>query len=288
MPTTEPTSRISRPGGHHLALRDWPLPAGERRATALLVHGLGEHGGRYPALAGQLNGWGLAVRCHDHFGHGQSSGVRGALPADDRLLADLAAAVDDTRARLSPGEPLVLFGHSMGGLVAATFVARALRPVDALVLSSPALAIFTNPLQKLLLATLPRWLPNLRVGNGLDPRHLSHDAAVVAAYRSDPLCHDRISTRLAHFIATTGADTLAHAPRWSTPTLLLWGSDDRLVDPAGCRAFAASAPPALVSAREFPGLYHELFNEADPAPVFAALHQWLDTAIGPAGRAPAS
>lgn len=274
--------------GLRLQLRAWPAAGGPSgpAGTALLVHGLGEHIGRYGHVAAHLNRWGWRVAGFDLRGHGRSEGPRGGLGADDDLLRDLATVIDAVRAAL-PG-PLLLLGHSMGGLVAATFVARALRPVDALVLSSPALAIFTNPLQKLLLATLPRWLPNLRVGNGLDPRHLSHDAAVVAAYRSDPLCHDRISTRLAHFIATTGADTLAHAPRWSTPTLLLWGSDDRLVDPAGCRAFAASAPPALVSAREFPGLYHELFNEADPAPVFAALRQWLDTAIGPAGRAPAS
>lgn len=272
---------LTRPDGHHLLLRDWPLPEGSRRATVLLVHGLGEHSGRYAALARQLNAWGYAVRGYDHYGHGQSSGARGALPDDDRLLNDLAAVVDGLRPTLAHDEPLVLLGHSMGGLVAATFVARALRPMDALVLSAPALAIFTNPLQKLLLATLPRWLPNLRVGNGLDPRYLSHDSAVVAAYRNDPLCHDRISTRLARFIATTGAGTLGHAADWSTPTLLLWGSDDRMVDPAGCRALAAGAPPGMVTAREFTGLYHEIFNEADPTPVLESLHSWLDTHVRP-------
>ena len=269
------TRELARPDGATLLLRDWPLAADKRRATLLLVHGLGEHSGRYAALARHLGGWGCAAQAYDHYGHGGSSGTRGALLQEDRLLTDLAAVVDATRAALPADEPLILLGHSMGGLVAATFAARQIRPVDALVLSAPALAIFTSPVQKLLLATLPGLLPNLRIGNGLNPEHLSHDAAVVQAYVNDPLCHDRISTRLAHFLAFTGAGTLAHAPHWPVPTLLLWGSGDRMVNPAGCRQLAANAPPGVVTAQEFSGLYHEIFNEADPAPVFAALGRWL-------------
>lgn len=268
-------SQLPRPDGATLLLRHWPLPDATRRATVLLVHGLGEHSGRYAAVAQHLNDWGCVVQAYDHHGHGGSSGVRGALPQENRLLTDLAAVVDATRAAMPAGESLILLGHSMGGLVAAAFVARQMRPVDALVLSSPALAIFTNPVQKLLLATLPGLLPNLRIGNGLNPNNLSHDSAVVQAYVNDPLCHDRISTRLAHFLACTGADTLAQAPRWPAPTLLLWAGEDRMVDPAGSRALARKAPAGLVTAQEFSGLYHEIFNEADPAPVFDALHAWL-------------
>ncbi|GAB2741137.1 alpha/beta hydrolase [Melaminivora jejuensis] len=269
-------STLNGQAGTELAVYDWPLPASQRRASAVLVHGLGEHMGRYEALARQLNAWGLGVRGYDHQGHGRSGGARGALAHGDGLTADLALVIDSQRAQMPPGEPLVLLGHSMGGLVAADFVARGLRPVDALVLSSPALAAFLNPLQRLLLATLPRLLPNLRVGNGLDARGLSHDAAVVAAYRADALCHDRISARLAHYIATRGHQVLAAAPAWSVPTLLLWGEDDRIIDPAGCRALAAAAPAGVLTAHGFAGLLHEIFNERDAAPVLAALRQWLD------------
>lgn len=275
---------LTRADGATLALRHWPLPDDKRRATALLVHGLGEHSGRHGAVARALNDLGCAVQAYDHIGHGRSSGTRGVLPQEDRLLTDLAAVVDATRAAMPAGEPLILLGHSMGGLVAATFAARGLRPVDALVLSSPALAIFTNPLQKLLLALLPRWLPNVCIANGLNPQYLSHDAAVVAAYMNDPLCHDRISTRLGHFLAFTGADTLAQARQWPLPTLLMWAGADRMVDPAGSRALAAQAPPGMVTAQEFAGLYHEIFNEADPAPVFAALRQWVEKFLSQKGR----
>lgn len=263
--------------GAMLACYDWPLPRRQlQRGTVLLVHGLGEHMGRYDALALRLNGWGFAVRGYDQHGHGRSDGKPGTLPTDTRLLDDLAEMLDDTRERVCHGAPLVLLGHSMGGLVAARLVALGMRPVDALVLSSPALDPGLNAVQKLLLATLPRFAPNLCVSNGLDANYLSHDAAVVQAYRDDPLCHDRVSGRLARFIADGGPAVVAQAARWTVPTLLMFAGDDRLVNPAGSRAFAAAAPAAVVSTQPFDALYHELFNEADAAPVFAQLKAWLN------------
>ena len=265
--------------GENLAVQDWPLagPAGRARGTVLLVHGLGEHVGRYDAVARRLNDWGFAVRGYDQYGHGESGGPRGGLTSDMRLLDDLADMVDATRARMPEGAPLVLLGHSMGGLVAARFVAMHLRPVDALVLSSPALDPGLSAFQKLLLATLPRIAPNLRVGNGLDAQYLSHDPAVAAAYLADPLCHDRISARLARFIATAGPATVAAAPAWAVPTLLMWAGADRLVSPAGSQAFAQAAPPAVVQSHCFENAFHELFNETPEyaTPVFDTLRDWL-------------
>ena len=264
--------------GENLAVQDWPQPQGEPcRGTVLLVHGLGEHVGRYDALARRLNDWGFAVRGYDQYGHGESAGPRGGLTSDLRLLDDLADLVDATRARMPAGQPLVLLGHSMGGLVAARFVSLKMRPVDALVLSSPALDAGLGAVQKLLLATLPRIAPNLRVGNGLDAQYLSHDPAVVAAYLADPLCHDRISARLARFIADSGPATVARAAHWSVPTLLVWAGSDKLVHSAGSRAFAAAAPKAVVHAHCFEPLFHELFNESPELaePVLDLLRQWL-------------
>ena len=263
--------------GENLAVYRWPLPEGQPwRGTVLLVHGLGEHAGRYHHVAEHLNAWGFSVRAYDHYGHGRSAGPRGGLNHDMRLLDDLADMVDTARAHMPEGLPLVLLGHSMGGLVAARFVAMHIRPVDALVLSSPALDPGLNAVQKLLLATLPRLVPNLRVGNGLNARFISHDPAVVQAYESDPLCHDRISARLARFIAEAGPATVARAAHWQVPTLLMWAGADRLVNPAGSRAFAAAAPDRVVQSRCFEGLYHELFNELDAAPVFEVLQRWLE------------
>ncbi len=264
--------------GENLAVYDWALPEEiQPRGTVLVVHGLGEHAGRYAALAHRLNLCGFAVRAYDQYGHGESSGPRGGLTSDTRLLADLADMVDATRAHAPAGLPLVVLGHSMGGLVAARFVSMQLRPVEALVLSSPALDAGLSAAQKLLLATLPRIAPNLRVGNGLDAQYLSHDPVVVATYRVDPRCHDRISARLARFIADEGPATVAQAAQWSVPTLLMWAGSDKLVNPAGSRAFAAAAPKALVHSHCFEPLYHELFNESPELaePVMRLLLQWL-------------
>ncbi len=263
--------------GENIAVQDWPLEAGENlRGVVLLVHGLGEHAGRYDPVARQLNDWGFAVRGYDQYGHGESGGPRGGLPSDARLLDDLADMVDSTRSRMAPHTPLILLGHSLGGLVAGRFVSLVMRPVEALILSSPALDPGLNAVQQLLLAALPKIAPNLRVGNGLDASLLSHDPAVVSAYRADKLVHDRISGRLARFIADAGAATVALAATWKVPTLLLYGGADKLVNPAGSRAFAAAAPKPVVSARCFDTLYHEVFNEFKSEPVFAALKTWLD------------
>nr|WP_315494469.1 lysophospholipase [uncultured Rhodoferax sp.] len=263
--------------GDNVVIQDWPLESGVRlRGVVILVHGLGEHAGRYDHVAHQLNAWGFAVRGYDQCGHGESGGAPGSLPNDTRLLDDLADIVDSTRARMDKGTPLIVLGHSMGGLVAGRFVSLGMRQVDALVMSSPALNPGLSAFQKLLVAVLPKLFPNLRVGNGLNASYISHDPAVVAAYQSDKLVHDRISARLARFIATAGPATVALAPQWKVPTLLMYAGDDRLVQPQGSRDFAAAAPQALVTTHCFEGLYHEIFNELDAAPVFAALRQWLD------------
>ncbi|HYF16899.1 MAG TPA: alpha/beta hydrolase [Ramlibacter sp.] len=281
MPTDEPASTLSTftaSDGENLAVQDWPVPENVRlRGVVLLVHGLGEHAGRHERLARRLAGWGFAVRGYDHYGHGESGGVRGGLPVDSRLLDDLGEMVESARARTPTGLPLILFGHSMGGLVAASQAAAHPHTLDGLVLSSPALGARLSAFQRFLLRTLPRVAPDLRVGNGLQPRWLSHDPEVERAYRADPLVHDRISARLASYIVGSPAQVLAQAPRWKVPTLLLYAGQDRMVDPQGSRAFAAAAPPGVVTSRCFDDLYHEIFHEADPQPVYAALQRWLDT-----------
>lgn len=263
--------------GFNLALMDWPGDEDRPpRGQIIIVHGLGEHAGRYDALAERLVQWGFAVRSYDQHGHGESSGKPGSLPTDSQLLDDLADLIDHTRVHLPAGVPLILLGHSMGGLVASRLVSLTMRRVDALVLSSPALDAGLSAIQKLLVSVLPRIAPDLRVGNGLDANYLSHDPVVIQAYRDDPLVHDRISARLARFIATEGPAVIAHASHWTVPTLLLWAGDDRLVNPDGSRRFAAAAPPEVVASRCFEGYYHEIFNETGREAVLDALKTWLD------------
>ena len=255
--------------------------AGEGRGTVVVVHGLGEHGGRYAHVMRALNGWGWHAVAYDHRGHGRSEGARGALNDPDALLDDLARVVAAVRAG-HPG-PIVLFGHSMGGLVVARYGAEGTLPdperwfhaVDAIVLSSPALDADLSTGQRLQLR-LMRWLaPNLPVPNGLRPEWVSRDPAVVAAYVADPLVHDRITPKLVSFILNGGRFARTQAAAWNLPTLLVFAGADRCVAPRGSRAFAAAAPRQLVTAQEFPTLYHEIFNEPEQQQVLQVMGDWL-------------
>ncbi|MEO5845747.1 MAG: lysophospholipase [Caldimonas sp.] len=279
--------------GLALLRRDWP--SADARGTIVIVHGLGEHIGRYVHVAARLNAARWSVVGCDQRGHGASPGERGRIAAGDDLLADLAAVIDEIRAET--GGPLVLLGHSLGGLVVARFVAGALespkpapawqREVDALVLSSPALDIGMTAARRALLATLETLTPNLGIGNGLDASAISRDPAVVAAYRADPLVHDRIAPRLVRFLADAGPAVCALAPRWRVPTLLLYAGSDRCVVPAGSAAFAAAAPASVVTAHAFEPLFHEIFNEPEQDEVLRILTAWLDTLnLSPMTRSP--
>jgi alpha-beta hydrolase superfamily lysophospholipase len=276
---------LELPDGTRLKLHDWPL---ERLSfgRVLIVHGLGEHGGRYAQVAAALNRAGWQVQSYDHRGHGQSSGARGAIPRAEALCEDLAAVIDALRDRSGP---LVLLGHSMGGLIAARFVAEALgakpaawsHPVDALVLSSPALDPGMNGFQKALLALLGPIAPDLAVNNGLKPDWISRDPEVVRAYVADALVHDRVTPRLVRSIVDAGRLATERAPRWKVPTLLMWAGADRCVAPAGSAAFSEAAPRGVVQARCFDGLAHEIFNEPERAEVLAHLARWLAGISGP-------
>ena len=259
-----------------LALYDWALPASQPLGTVLLVHGLGEHAGRYGEVAAHLHQWGFAVRAYDQQGHGQSEGARGDLLRPGSLQADLCRVIDDTRQHPSfQGTPLILLGHSMGGLVVARTLAEGLRPVDAAVLSSPALGAFPNLFQKMLLASLPRVLPHLRVDNGLKTEFLSRDPDVVKAYQADAMVHRRIATGLAAWILENGEKTLVDAAKWQVPTLLLYAGQDKLVNAQASADFARSAPKDVVQAECFEAMYHEIFNDLYRAQVFTALKRWL-------------
>ncbi len=269
-----PSTPLRTNDGAELACHSWPVA--DASSTVLLVHGLGEHAARYTHVAAWLNAQGHAVEAYDQFGHGHSSGPRGGLQRDLQLPEHLAEVLGALRAQHAPGHRITVLGHSLGGLVVASAVARGLIAPEGVVLSSPALAVHMAAWQRAVVGWLPALWPNLTLGNALQPQYLSHDAAVVQAYLDDPLVHDRICARLGAFVASEGERVLAQASRWHVPTLLLYAGKDRLVDPAGSRAFAATAPASVVRAQCFEQLYHEIFNEPDSSTVLESLGAWLN------------
>jgi alpha-beta hydrolase superfamily lysophospholipase len=272
VPVTPVERSVTLRDGFRLALRAW-TPSGIARGTVVIVHGLGEHAGRYQQLARDLGEAGWEVHAADYRGHGRSGGHRGVIPAVEAIRDDVLESL--AFARATSAHPVVVLGHSMGGAMAAWAVAHNPSAADALVMSSPALRADMSPLQRLLMATIGRLRPDMVVSNGLNAKFLSHDPAVVAAYTNDPFVHDRVSPRLAQAIILAGDVARAAAPTWTTPTLLLYAGNDRIVDPLGSQAFAAAAPAAVVTTQRFDALYHEIFNEPGRDAPVRALLEWL-------------
>lgn len=267
--------------GQRLFHRAW-LPAESEMALAL-VHGFGEHSGRYEELASWLARRGVAVHAFDLRGHGRTAGRRGHAASFDLLLDDVATMIDRVSVE-HPGLPRVLLGHSMGGLLATAFVCERKPDIDRLVVSGPALALSPDISRvRLVLAQwLRRILPTLALDAGLDPNGLSRDPEVVRRYESDPLVHGRISAALAAGMLDAQARTAASAASVGVPMLLLHGEDDPLCLVQGSRDFFEALPADRVSGsrlRTYPGLKHEIFNEPERLQVYGDLFAWLGTPI---------
>lgn len=266
-------SSLKAEDGTQLFVCDWPLDTAGR-GSIVLIHGLGEHCGRYAHVARFLNGCGWSVRAYDHRGHGRSGGARGDVPDGDAMLRDAKLVIGDFAAGQS--RPPLLLGHSMGGLIAAQYATRGISPLRGLILSSPALAVRLSGAQKFLLKMLTAIAPGFGTPNGLDSNYLSHNKEVVVAYNSDPLVHPKITARLLNSMLEGIAYVQSHAAQLNTRTLLLVAGDDHLVDASGSKAFFAQLAPGVGTMHLYPELYHEIFNEAEPRRVFDDLKAWLD------------
>ncbi|MBS2551350.1 lysophospholipase [Catenulispora sp. NL8] len=281
-PVREDVWLATTPDGVELFLREWTPTVEVERGAILLVHGLGEHSGRYRRLAEFLTEAGYRVRAYDHAGFGRSGGQRGHIRRPLALLDDLSTVFEDFDAAVrldDPGAPPpLILGHSMGGCIVARALSGGVVHPTAAVLASPAVGQRAAGVQNAALR-LAEFLPDrLTVPNGLPKSALSHDPATAAAMREDPFCHDRISAALAHFVFDEGERAVADAGRVPCPVLLLIAGGDRVIDPAGERRLAAALPTATTRVEEFPEAYHELFNEAEPTRAFAldALRGWLE------------
>lgn len=266
--------QISAADGTMLYVTDYLLPASQARGSVVIMHGLGEHSGRYRHVAGFFNECGLSVRCYDHRGHGRSQGKRGDVINGDPMLQDAEIVIDDFSARFA--EPPFLLGHSMGGLFAARFALSHLSPLRGLILSSPALALRVSAFDMKMLKLMRTLAPSLAVPNGVSPALLSHDPKIVAAYKADPLVHRKISARLLTSMLSSIDYCQSHAGSMAIPTLMLVAGDDRVLDFGGSKRFFAHLPVGMAQLHVYDGMYHEIFNELDAHRPLADLKLWLD------------
>ena len=268
----KPQRQVLASEGYELSTYVWPQPTEVTKADVLLVHGLGEHAGRYNHLAYVLQQEGYRVHAYDHYGHGLSDGARGNVLHKNQLVEDLKRVAESVKKDL----PLVMVGHSMGGLVVQRLLSQYPELASAAVLSSPALAVHTKLVDKLMLAVIPKWFPHLCVDNQLNTAWLARDAQVVREYKHDHLVHRKISALLGSWIVEQGHEALSQAAQWHTPSLLLYAGQDMLVDPKGSQQFAMAANNHVLQAHCFNVMYHEIFNDPEKGAVFQKMTDWLN------------
>jgi alpha-beta hydrolase superfamily lysophospholipase len=261
--------------GLHIYAQEW-VPDGDPKGVVCLVHGLGEHSGRYAHLGEYLATNAFVLNTFDLRGHGKSEGQRGHSPSLEVIYDDFTLFLEHAR-DLHPNQPLFLYGHSLGGMLVLNYAIREAPSLNAIISTSPILRpAFEPPAWKITLGRLMyRIMPTLAMSNELDREALSRDHEVVDAYNADPLVHDRISSRLAIDMLDGGLLLLDNAQQLRIPTLLVHGVEDRICSAPASQEFAQKAGD-ICTLKLWEGLYHETHNEPEKEDVVKFTLAWIN------------
>jgi alpha-beta hydrolase superfamily lysophospholipase len=244
--------------------------------VCVIVHGLGEHAARYRALAEHLVQRRWAVIAYDQQGHGHSPGRRGTARSYDSLLEDIHSA-HQLGVELWGALPQILWGHSMGGNLAASFVLRWHHRFRGLVLTAPMLLPLPPPKRDQIFAAwlTGKLIPFWRFRVATDPSKLTHDPAAIETLRTDPLVHNRLSLRLGTQLLAQGRWSLDHAAGIEIPMLVLHGTDDQLSDIRASQSLCARCGENA-QLIQLDGMYHDLLHELDRQHVYRLVDEWFE------------
>ncbi len=242
----------------------------------VIVHGLGEHSGRYEHVGAQLAAAGLETFSWDQRGFGASGGERAYVDDFSRYYDDVADRLAAARASL-PGRPVVLYGHSLGGLIALGYALSERPAPDFLVLSAPGIADSLAAWKHVAAPILARIVPKVRIPNGIAPTMLSRDAAAQRAVQDDPLMQETSTTWLGALGFAEQRRVRTGLARLAIPTLVIHGDDDPVVPAKSTQALAAQPG---VTRRTYPGVRHELHNEPEGASIIGDVIAWIGWQLG--------
>jgi acylglycerol lipase len=260
--------------GLKLHLRTW-APDSSPKAVVCLVHGLGEHSGRYDHVAARLKKSGYATFAIDLRGHGMSEGRRGHASSYTVLMDDLFLLIEKVKEH-HPDCPVFLYGHSLGGNLVIHYALRRLPKLAGIIASSPLIRTATRPprWKMKLLHFANRLLPTFSVSTELDPTALSRNEQTVKTYREDPLVHDRVSARLAIDMMRGGRWSMARAADFPCPLLLMQGSADRITSSKASHEFALRVGDRCTF-KSWKDCFHELHNEPEQDQILAYALNWM-------------
>lgn len=262
-------------GGLPLYYQRWLPAQNSARAVLAVVHGIGEHSGRYGNVVNYFVPRGFAVYACDLRGHGRSPGKRGHITSWAEYREDVHAFLTMVNQQ-EPGRLLFLFGHSMGGLIVLDYALSYPSGLRGVIASAPVLdAGAVSPLKIIISRVLSRIWPSFSWSLGLDLTALSRDAAVAKAYRADPLCHGQGTARWGTEIRATMLRVQTHAADLRVPLLIVHGSADRIAPAEAIRRFFVGLSVPDRERYEYSGGYHELHNDLDSERVFADIEEWV-------------
>lgn len=256
------------------------LPEGEVKAVLLVVHGLGEHSGRYRYVVDHFVPLGYAIYALDHIGHGKSEGEREVIERFSDFIATLK--IFDAMVRgWQAGKPIFLYGHSMGGLITCTYLLDYQAGFQGAVISAPAIKVSDSisPLIILMGKVFSTIAPKLGV-LALDIRGISRDPQEVDTYAHDPLIFKgKTPARLAAEMLKAMQRVTAELEKIRLPLIIIQGGADKLVDPGGAQLLYDEASSPDKTLKIYPALYHEVHNEPERLLVFKDIETWLEAHI---------
>lgn len=263
--------------GLSLFARAWVSPEDKPKGIIYLVHGLGEHSGRYDHVGNALAKAGYHLAGFDLRGHGLSEGPRGHSPGLTQMMDDIQLFIDTTGQHLGNHKPTFLYGHSLGGNLAMYFGLQNPKAFRGAIITSPALETAEpQPKAKVAFATImAKIAPAFTLNNGIETQGLSRNVSVVKAYENDVYVHDKITARMGVDLLESGQKVRENANQWLLPLLLMHGSADPITSPTASKTFANKANHT-VDFVMWDGYYHELHNELDSEKVVQTMINWLD------------